>query len=133
LRPTGGFTAGRPLPEPNSSADTSRVEDKEYERLKEMTRDQMSNAEYEYFVMKQTPRRSRDRGRFYKLMITGDRSEDVVLLNGDQIVIPQKPIRLWSPAGGKSRRHSLQTGADLKYYVARAGGYTWTPTPGASR
>jgi len=128
LRQTGGFTADALLPEAKLiRRHVPAVEDKEYERLKEMTRDQMSNAEYEYFVMKQNTSEIREIVvDFYKLMITGDRSEDVVLLNGDQIVIPQKPNTVMVTGRvGRAGGILYKPGADLKYYVARAGGYTW--------
>jgi len=101
--------------------------DKEYERLKTMTRDQMTDLEYDYLVMKEN---SQDIGRivvdFYKLVVQHDVSEDVVLEDGDVIEVPKAPVVV-----GVTGRVSRPGGvlhvpeARVSYYVKRAGGFAW--------
>jgi protein involved in polysaccharide export with SLBB domain len=63
---------------------------------------------------------------FYKLLRTGDRSEDVVLEDGDVIDIPKKPqVVLVSGCVSQPGGIVFQEKANLKYYVQKAGGYSW--------
>ncbi len=106
---------------------TSLVEDKEFERLKEMSPEQMSEQEYEYFVMKQN---SSDLHTivvdFYRLLILGDRSEDVILRDGDRIVVPHK-TNLIMVSGRVARSGGVvyKQDTDLSYYIEKAGGFAW--------
>ncbi|MBD3373763.1 hypothetical protein GF406_01905 [candidate division KSB1 bacterium] len=106
---------------------TSLVEDKEFERLKEMSPEQMSEQEYEYFVMKQN---SSDLHTivvdFYRLLIQGDRSEDVILRDGDRIVVPHK-TNLVMVSGRVARSGGVvyKANTDLSYYIEKAGGFAW--------
>ena len=103
------------------------LQDKEYERLKSMTREEMSNLEYEYFVMKQNTQDVRaivvD---FYKLLVLGDKNEDVTLKTGDVIVVPKRPNVVFV-SGRVSRPGGVlyQPGAKLGYYIRKAGGFAW--------
>ncbi|MDZ7385697.1 MAG: SLBB domain-containing protein [candidate division KSB1 bacterium] len=101
--------------------------DKEYERLKSMTRDQMTDLEYDYLVMKEN---SREIGRivvdFYKLVVKHDLREDVVLEDGDVIEVPKAPVVV-----GVTGRVARPGGivhvprAKVGYYIAQAGGFAW--------
>ncbi|MCR4438658.1 MAG: SLBB domain-containing protein [bacterium] len=101
--------------------------DKEYERLKTMTRDQMSDLEYDYLVMKEN---SRDIGRvvvdFYKLVVQHDAREDVLLEDGDIIEVPKAPVVV-GVTGRVARPGGVVhvPGAKVSYYVKRAGGFAW--------
>lgn len=102
------------------------LQDKEYERLKSMTREEMSDLEYEYFVMKQNTQDMRaivvD---FYKLM-KGDRSEDVTLKSGDVVIVPKRPnVVFVSGRVSKPGGVLYQPGASLNYYIRKAGGFAW--------
>lgn len=103
------------------------VEDKEFERLKSMTRDQMSELEYEYLVMKQNSANVNEIVvDFDKLLNRGDRTQDVKLLDGDVIVIPETPrVVLVTGCVGKPGGVVYRAGAELAYYIAQAGGYSW--------
>ncbi len=103
------------------------VEDKEFDRLKTMTRDDMSKLEYEYFVMKQN---SADVQEvvvdFDKLMNQSDRSQDVQLQDDDVIYIPQTPkVVLISGRVGKPGGVVYKENEKMSYYIEQAGGYTW--------
>ncbi|MBC7185961.1 MAG: SLBB domain-containing protein [Calditrichaeota bacterium] len=101
--------------------------DKEYERLKTMTRDQMTDLEYDYLVMKEN---LRDIGRvvvdFYKLVVQHDAREDVVLEDGDIIEVPKAPVVV-GVTGRVARPGGVVhvPGAKVSYYVKRAGGFAW--------
>jgi len=102
-------------------------EDREYERLRAMPRDQMSDGEYEYLVMKQN---SSDADRivvdFRRLLQLNDRSQDVALRDGDQILVPKTP-RVVQISGCVARPGGVlyKPEADYKYYIAQAGGLSW--------
>jgi len=128
IHQTGGFTKDAMIREAMVIRKSTKIFiDKEYERLKTMTRDEMSESEYQYLVMKQN---MQDVGQvlvdFHKLFITGDKSEDIYLKNGDIIQIPKAPKvvqvtgRVSKPGGVLFRK-----GMKLKYYLKKAGGTTW--------
>jgi len=103
------------------------IEDKEYERLAQMSRSDMSESEYEYFVMKHNSDNVDEIVvDFERLMIKGDRSEDVLLKDGDLINIPKRPGVVYV-TGRVSKPGGIlyKPGADFDYYIEKAGGYTW--------
>jgi len=128
LLQAGGFTESALVSEAKLIRHREPVlEDREFERLQKMTREEMSDQEYEYFVMRQNTEDVREVVvDFVKLMIDGDDRENVFLQDGDLISIPKKPDvvyvsgRVSNPGG-----ILFQPGADLKYYIAKAGGYSW--------
>jgi protein involved in polysaccharide export with SLBB domain len=92
-----------------------------------MTREQMSETEYEYYVMKQNSTTINTVVvDFFSLLIENDLNEDVKLQDKDIIRIPQKTEmifvtgRIANPGG-----IIYKSGADFKYYIEKAGGYTW--------
>jgi len=107
------------------------VEDKEFERLQAMTRDQMSDLEYEYYVMKQNAQDMREIVvDFEALMQRSDRREDVLLQPGDIIEIPEQS-ELVLVSGRVSRPGGLlcEPGAGVSYYIDKAGGFSWDADP----
>ncbi len=127
LQLAGGFTGDAYLREAKLMRPSApRHEDPEFDRLKTMRRDELTDLEYEYLVMKQ----NQDVGQvvvdFHKLWELGDLSEDVILDNRDVIYIPRAPQavevtgRVAQPGGVL-----FQEGAGLNYYLAQAGGITW--------
>ena len=128
IEKAGGFTDDALIREAKLIRKSSKLSiDKEYLRLKQIPRDQLSKREYEYLVMKEG---SQDIGRivvdFHKLCILKNRTEDIVLKNGDLINIPEAPNVVYvtgriSNAGGVL----YEPGKKIKYYLKKAGGVTW--------
>jgi len=128
LLQAGGFTEEALIGEAKLIRKHAAVlEDKEFDRLKSMTRDDMSKLEYEYFVMKQNSAEIHEIVvDFAKLMMRDDPSQDVALQDGDVIFIPQTPnVVLISGRVGKPGGVVHKANADLNYYIAQAGGYAW--------
>ena len=128
IEKAGGFTKEALIREASLIRPSAKIAlDKEYERLKVLSRDQMSKTEYEYLVMKQN---AQDVGRiavdFYKLCIKKNLSEDVILEDGDVINIPKAPKVVYV-TGRVSRPGGVlhSKGEGIKYYLNWAGGPTW--------
>jgi len=128
MKKAGGFTKEALIREVNLVRKSSKITiDKEYERLKELTRNQMSDTEYEYLVMKQN---TQDIGRivvdFHRLCIKNDLSEDVFLEDGDFIDVPKAPKVVYV-TGRVARPGGViyNSGKNIKYYLNKAGGATW--------
>jgi len=124
----GGFTDNALIREAKLIRQSAKISiDKEYERLKQMTRDQMTETEYQYLVMKEN---TSDIGQvvvnFYKLVVEGDRDEDVILEDEDVILIPRRPNVVYV-TGRVSRPGGIlyTPGERLNYYLNKAGGTTW--------
>ncbi len=124
----GGFTDDALIRESKLIRRSAKLElDREYERLKEMTRDQMTELEYDYMVMKEN---TRDLGQivvdFFKVVVERDRSQDVLLEDGDIIEIPKTPLvvgvtgRVAKPGGVL-----YKPGKKFNYYIEGAGGFAW--------
>ncbi len=128
IEKAGGFTNDALIREASLIRQSSKIFiDKEYLRLKQIPRDQLSKNEYEYLVMKEG---SQDIGRivvdFYKLGVLKDKKEDVFLKDGDFINIPEAPNVVYvtgrvSNAGGVLYEPSKK----IKDYLKKAGGITW--------
>ncbi|MFQ6112869.1 MAG: SLBB domain-containing protein, partial [bacterium] len=93
LQKAGGFTEDAFIQEAYVLRPSTRIKfDKEFERLKGMRRDEMTDLEYQYLVMRQN---SADVFQvvvnFEKLVYQNDRREDIILEDGDIIVIPRAP------------------------------------------
>ncbi|TDI96111.1 MAG: hypothetical protein E2O76_12360 [Caldithrix sp.] len=101
--------------------------DKEFERLTEMRREEMSDLEYQYFVMRQnTSDINEIVVDFEKLFANRDKDEDVILENGDIIVVPKAP-RVVTITGrvAKPGGVTFNPSAKLEYYLAKSGGASW--------
>jgi len=128
IKKAGGFTDDALIREATLIRKSSKISiDKEYMRLKQIPRDQLSKSEYEYLVMKE---HTRDIGRivvdFYKLLVLNDTSEDVTLKDGDIINIPEAPNVVYV-TGRVSRQGGVlfEPNKSIKYYLKKAGGTTW--------
>lgn len=70
---------------------------------------------------------------FERLFVGGDESHNVSLLDGDEVVVPRLTQniniigRVVQPG-----LIPLQSGADLQYYIERAGGYSWQADRGGT-
>ncbi len=128
IRDAGGLTEDALIEEARLVRKRDAViEDKEYERLSQMSRSEMSNSEYEYFVMKHNSENVDEVVvDFARLILQGDASEDVLLKDGDQIIIPKRPGVVYV-LGRVSKPGGIlfKPGADFDYYIHQAGGYTW--------
>ena len=128
MKMAGGFTADALVSDAKLTRRLQPVpEDKEYERLLAMPRDQMSDREYEYLVMKQNSSDARQIVvDFHRLMQLGDKSHDVALRDGDAIFVPKTP-RVVQVSGRVARPGGVlfKPGANFKYYIAQAGGLSW--------
>jgi protein involved in polysaccharide export with SLBB domain len=128
MEKAGGFTNDALIREASLIRQSSKISiDKEYMRLKQIPRDQLSKSEYEYLVMKEG---SQDIGRivvdFNKLCVQKNKTEDVLLKDGDIITIPEAPHVVYvtgrvSKTGGVL----FDPGKKIKYYLKKAGGVTW--------
>ena len=135
LKLAGGLTKDAFLQEAKLFRPTTPAQrDREYERLKAMRRDEMTDLEYEYLVMKE----SQDVGEvvvnFNSLWNDGDRSQDIILKNKDVIYIPRAPQvvevtgRVAKPGGVL-----FKSGANLNYYIEQVGGVTWDARRGRTK
>lgn len=128
LQKAGGFTEDAFLQEAYVLRTSTRPNfDKEFERLLNMRRDELSDLEYQYLVMRQN---SADVNLvvvdFKKLVYENNRNEDIVLEDGDVIVIPKAPQvvtvtgRVAKPGGV-----TYVLDANMDYYLAKAGRASW--------
>lgn len=128
LKKAGGFTDEAFLQDATVVRRFNRSNlDKEFERLKEMRREEMSDLEYQYLVMRQnTNEVNRLVVDFEKLMLQNDQTQDVILQNGDVVVIPKAPtVVMVTGRVAHEGGVTYSPGAPLKYYLARAGGASW--------
>ena len=111
------------------------IEDKEFERLSQMSRSEMSDSEYEYLVMKYNSDNINEIVvDFSKLMVDGDKSEDVLLKDGDVIHVPKEPDVIYVSGRVSEPGGVLFTpGANFGYYIKKAGGYTWDADKGRTK
>jgi protein involved in polysaccharide export with SLBB domain len=96
--------------------------DAEFNRLKEMPVNEMSELEYDYFKT-----RVRDRSAVvadFVRALAGDESEDVLLLDGDRIVVPKVATTV-EVIGQVVTPGEIdhEPGKRFTYYVRQAGGY----------
>ena len=128
LREAGGFTDEALIREARLIRQRDVfIEDKEFERLSTMSRADMSESEYEYFVMKHNSDNvNHVVVDFYELMVENNPREDVLLIDGDLIHVPKRPEvvyvsgRVSNPGGVLYKPE-----AEISYYIDKAGGYTW--------
>lgn len=110
------------------------IEDPEFARLKVMSVADMSDMEYEYF-------KSRSREgippvvvNFRKLFLEGDKSQDIVLQGGDEILIPtQSPTVKVVGQVNSPGLIRYAVGEGYEYYIRKAEGYSWNARKGKLR
>ncbi len=125
---SGGLTKDAFPQEAVLLRESSRVKfDKEYERLKEMSRDQMTDLEYQYLVMRQNSADIKEVVvDFERLISHNDNSQDVIVEDGDVIIVPKAPtVVTVTGSVAKPGGVTYRQGADLSYYLAKAGGPSW--------
>lgn len=136
LQKAGEFTKEAFLQEATLVRSKNRqVPDKEFERLMQMRREELTDLEYQYLVMRQnTADVNQVVVDFEKLVKEQDRTQDVVLEHGDIIDIPKAP-RVVTVTGRVANAGGVTyspTG-DLQYYLERAGGASWDANLGKTK
>ena len=128
LQQADGFTEDAFLQEAYVLRPSTHVKfDQEFERLKEMRREEMSDLEYQYFVMRQNSAEIEQVVvNFEKLVYEKDRSEDIIMEHGDIIVVPRAP-KVVTVTGSVARPGGVTyvPGATKDYYLGKAGGASW--------
>ena len=107
--------------------------DLEYERLKTIPVQDMSETEYAYFKGKARERKGAVVVDFVRLA-AGDSTEDRVLQEGDRVIVPKK--RATVTVSGSVKFPGLITfvaDRNASYYVAQAGGYAAGADRGEAR
>ncbi len=136
IRHAGGFTEDALIGESKLERKYEMViEDKEFERLSQMSRADMSNSEYEYLVMKHNSDNINEIVvDFNKLMLQGNEAEDVLLKDGDVIHVPKRPDVIYvSGRVSKPGGILFVPNASFNYYIQKSGGYTWDADKGRTK
>jgi len=128
---TGGFTSEAYLPtsELYRKIDTLFLESKHRDTIENLYTQRLNDViankdEKEYFDLETKARIGRVNVDFNKLFKGGDKSQDVILRNGDIIYIAdnKKQVYVYGQVN-KPGFVPLKEGADFSYYIERAGGY----------
>ncbi|MBN1291037.1 MAG: SLBB domain-containing protein [Candidatus Latescibacteria bacterium] len=125
IRMAGGFTDKANLEEARLIRQTtSALQDLEYQRLRRMRIFEMNAEEYDYYRSRNRSVEGEITTDFVKLFIDQDMSLDVPLQQGDNIFIPfKRELISISGAVNEPGYVKIEPGADVKYYIAKAGGY----------
>ncbi|MGB8658019.1 MAG: polysaccharide biosynthesis/export family protein [Candidatus Zixiibacteriota bacterium] len=105
--------------------------DPEFERLKKIPVADMTQSEYSYFKLRSREKPGRVACDFEKLFQEKSTEYDVTLKNGDVISIPTKSMVV--NVSGSVINPGLvpyAPGEDYKYYISRAGGFSWKARKG---
>jgi protein involved in polysaccharide export with SLBB domain len=122
----GGFTPMASLEEAEMTrVSIEEIIDPEFERLKNMQVSDMTESEYDYYKTKSRSKPGRVAIDFVGLFVNGDSTKDFILRDGDVIGIPRKS-KVVSVIGEVSNPGLLphESGADYRYYIRRAGGFS---------
>ncbi len=123
----GGFTSEASLIEAKviRGNKESRL-DPEFERLKKMQVSEMTEMEYEYFKLKSREISGRMSVDFVCLFTMGDSTQNIVLRDGDQIIVPRRKnfVRVSGQVlfPGNVIYHSAW---EIKDYIRYTGGFNW--------
>ncbi len=135
LDQAGGFTGQASLAEASLiRRSISDVEDPEFERLKKMTIEEMTEQERNYFKIKSREKTGSLGVDFIRLFLLKDKSADVPLIDRDEVNIP--PIGRTIAVSGQVVRPGLITfvsGQKFRYYISKAGGYSWNARKSRAR
>jgi protein involved in polysaccharide export with SLBB domain len=135
LERVGGFTKNASLK--NSQVIRRTIEkedDPEFDRLSRMRADEMTELEREYFKAKFREEKAVVAVDFIKLFENDDKSKDIILKNGDKIMIPTKELTV--KVSGQVVRPGLftfQPGQTVIDYISQSGGYSWNARKGQAR
>jgi len=102
------------------------IVDPEFERLKKVPVEEMTDMEYEYFKTKSREMRGKFAIDFEQLMADTSSQYNVLLKNRDYIYFPDKSKTVY--VSGTVKNPGLVTyveGKNYKYYIQEAGGFAW--------
>lgn len=122
----GGFTPMASLEEAEMTrVSIEEIIDPEFERLKKMQVSDMIESEYDYYKTKSRSKPGRVAIDFVGLFINGDSTKDFILRDGDVINVPRRS-KVVSVIGEVPNPGLLphKSGADYRYYIRRAGGFS---------
>jgi len=127
IRRAGGFTADANLVEAKviRGQEEERV-DPEFERLKKMNPADMTEMEYAYYKQKMQETPGRMAVDFERLFLQGDQSQDILLKDGDVVVVPKK--RDYITVSGQvlfPGNIPYRKDFGVKDYIRLAGGFAW--------
>jgi len=127
IQKAGGFTDEASLVEAKviRKADQARI-DPEFERLKKMDPADMSDLEYSYFKQKMQETPGAMSVNFERLFLQHDLSQDILLVDGDQIIVPR--MRNYIKVSGEvlfPGNIPYRPGLKPKDYIRLAGGFSW--------
>jgi polysaccharide export outer membrane protein len=121
----GGFTPDASLAEAEMLR-VYNVVDPEFERLKSIPVADMTKSEYNYFKTRTREKSGKVGVDFEKLFLQGRSEYDIALKSGDYINIP--PQNMLVNVSGCVVKPGLvpyKSGESYKYYIKRAGGFSW--------
>lgn len=108
--------------------------DPEFERLKEVSQNNMSGLEYAYFKNRSREIKGKCSVDFTNLWNSKESQYNMVLRDGDFIFIPEKSATV--TVSGQVVNPGLvafEPGKDYKYYIEQAGGFDWNARKGKIR
>lgn len=133
----GGFTDEANLGEAQIIKRASSATDNpEYQRLRLMPVEEMTDDEYEFFKNMSRTRQNAVTIDFVKLFNEADPdlSQDIILEEGDNVIIPpQREMVRVIGAVQVPGYIRVEPGADYLYYIDKAGGYNWNAKSGDVR
>lgn len=135
LNEAGGFLEKASLPDAfivrNSGSDEP---DPEFERLKAIPRADMNDDEYDYLKARSRQKKGKMVVDFYRLFSNKDQSEDLILREGDEIVVPEK-VDYITLVGQVLKPGNIIYKPDLSVdqYIDLAGGFGWRAVKGDIR
>ena len=114
--------------------DPSEEFDPEFERLKEISPNNMSSLEYAYFKNSSREIKGKCSVDFSNLWNSKESQYDIALRDGDFIFIPEKSaIVIVSGQVENPGLITFEPGKDYKYYIEEAGGFIWNARKGKIR
>ena len=135
IQEAGGFRKEASLTEASLYRTMGTVEnDPEFERLKLIPRNDMSDDEYDYLKAKSRQRKGKVVVDFDALFRRNDKAENVVLMRGDVISIPEaKNYIIMLGQVVAAGNIIYQPGLNYKNYIDLAGGFGWGAKTGDVR
>ena len=127
IKMAGGFTEYSNLTEAQFIRRmTGAAADQEYARLRQMSRSEMTEEEYDYLRSRSRMTQGKISLDFVKLFNDHDISGDLTLQHGDYIFVPfSRGFVQVAGAVPEPGNLKYEPGADYRYYIEQAGGFMW--------
>jgi protein involved in polysaccharide export with SLBB domain len=129
IKQAGGLTAEAAVAEcqilRSTSSDDPLAKSPDYQRLTEMRLGGLDREERDYFNYEAAIKRGQVSVDFKRLFIDGDTTADVILRDGDFILVPSRNRTVY--VYGQVTNPGYVTyvpGSDYRYYIEKAGGYS---------